>query len=51
MSTAAILASIVFIPLGTYLSTLIGTEYLILAAGLILLLTIIPTSYLEDDSS
>jgi hypothetical protein len=51
MSTAAILASIVFIPLGTYLSSLIDTEYLILAAGLILILTIIPTSYLEDKSS
>jgi hypothetical protein len=44
----AILASIIFIPLGTFLSTIIETELIIVIAGILKLLSIIPIFFLKD---
>jgi len=48
MATFAILASVIFIPLGTILSVIISTEIIIVIAGALRILCIIPICLLED---
>lgn len=48
MSTFAILANIIFIPLGTYLSAFIPTEIIIVYAGIMKILIIIPALFMMD---
>lgn len=47
MATFAILASVIFIPLGTYLSVVISTELIIVIAGVLKLLALIPIYFLN----
>lgn len=46
MACFAILASVVLTPLGIYLTTLIITEFIIVVAGIMNLLAIIPSYYI-----
>ena len=47
LSCFAILASVIFVPLGTYLSAIIATEFIIVAAGIMQIMTIIPLYFLN----
>lgn len=47
MATFAILAAVIFIPLGTYLSAVISTELIIVIAGVLKLLALIPIYFLN----
>ena len=47
MTTFVILALVIFIPLGTFLSTIISTELLIVLAGVLKLLSLIPICLLN----
>lgn len=49
MSAFAILASLIFIPLGTYMSSFIATEIIIVSAGIMKLLIIIPALLLKNN--
>ncbi len=51
MSTFAILALVIFIPLGTYLSVIISTESIIVIAGLFKLFALIPIYFLKIEES
>ncbi len=48
MATFAILSVVIFVPLGTYLSALIATELLIVFAGVLKIVSIIPIFLLID---
>ena len=48
MGTFAILSVVIFVPLGTYLSALIVTELLIVFAGVLKIVSIIPIFLLID---
>ena len=50
MAAFAILSIVIFVPLGTYLSALIATEIIILIAGVLKLVSIIPILFLRDKS-
>ena len=47
MATFAILAFVIFIPLGTFLSQYIETELIIVIAGVFKLLSVIPIYFIE----
>ena len=47
MAAFIILARIIFVPLGTYLSAIIPTEFIIVTSGILLILSIIPILFLE----
>jgi hypothetical protein len=47
MSSSIILASVIFIPLGTYLTYLIPTEFIIITAGILTILSIIPIYFVD----
>lgn len=49
MSAFAILASVVFIPLGTYLSSFMATEIIIVSAGIMKILIIIPILLMRNN--
>ncbi len=48
MSSFVILASVVFIPLGTYLSAYIATEMIIVSAGLLIIISAVPIYFMKD---
>ena len=48
MTASAILAIVIFVPLGTYLSLFIATEFIFVAAGVMKLLSIIPILLLRE---
>jgi len=50
MAAFAILSMVIFVPLGTFLSALIATEILIIFAGVLKLVSIIPILFLRDKS-
>ena len=50
MAAFAILSIVIFVPLGTYLSALIATEIIIVIAGVLKLVSIIPILFLRDKS-
>lgn len=50
MGAFAILSIVIFVPLGTYLSSLIATEIIIVIAGVLKLVSIIPILFLRDKS-
>ena len=51
MISFTILARVIFVPVGTYLSIFIATELIILIAGLLILLSVIPILFIKDENS
>ncbi|MHA1293198.1 MAG: hypothetical protein ACTSQJ_11060 [Promethearchaeota archaeon] len=47
MASFIILAQVVYIPLGTYLSIFIATEFIIILAGVLIIVSIIPISFIK----
>ncbi|TFG13558.1 MAG: hypothetical protein EU535_04795 [Promethearchaeota archaeon] len=44
-----ILARVIFVPLGTYLSIIISTEFIILISGLLIILSVIPLFFIKTN--
>ncbi len=49
MASFAILARVVFLPLGTYLTLYISTEVIIVIAGILTILSVVPLFFIKED--